>query len=114
MKHALDFPSPQFWQRLFAAGHAVVFLLLIGSGAAGQSTEPEAPTPVRAGDINAAIAVRDLGDPRLTRHFYIFTGVPGDLIISVESKNLDGDVDVFTASGMRPLVKISLYASEMA
>lgn len=78
----------------------------------GQSTEQEAPTPIRAGEINAAIAVRDLGDPRLTRHFYIFTGVPGDLIISVESKNLDGDVDIFTAAGMRPLVKMSLYASE--
>jgi hypothetical protein len=117
MKDALDCFPPRFWKRLFASAYALAFvllLLLMVGGASGQSTEAEMPTPIRAGDINAAIAVRDLGDPRLTRHFYIFTGVPGDLMISVESKNLDGDVDIFTASGLRPLVKINLYASEVA
>jgi hypothetical protein len=48
----------------------------------------------------------------LTRHFFIFTGTPGDLTISIESRNLNGDVDVFTASGFRPLVKISLFAGD--
>src|SRR5687767_15073102 len=96
----------------YAAAFALALLTV--SVALGQSTEQEAPTPIRAGDISAAIAVRDLGDPRLTRHFYIFTGVPGDLIVSVESKNLNGDVDIFTAAGMRPLVKMSLYASEVS
>ena len=93
---------------------ALVLALFSFSGALAQSTEQEAPTPIRNGDINASIAVRDLGDPRLTRHFYILTGVPGDLIVSVESKNLDGDIDIFTAAGMKPLVKMSLYASEIS
>ena len=93
---------------------ALVVVLLSCGGALAQSTDQEAPTPIRAGDISATIAVRDLGDPRLTRHFFIFTGTPGDLLISVESKNLNGDVDVFTVMGFRPLVKISLYASEVA
>ena len=90
------------------------FVLLIFVSALGQSTDQERPTPIRASDISAAIAVRDLGDPRLTRHFYIFTGTPGDLLISVEGKNLNGDVDIFTSLGFRPLAKISLYASEVA
>ncbi|HEY3026109.1 MAG TPA: hypothetical protein VGJ55_08165, partial [Pyrinomonadaceae bacterium] len=97
-------------------GHVLVFAFVLAAsgGAFGQSTEQETPTPIRAGDISAAIAVRDLGDPRLTRHFYIFTGTPGDLLISVESKNLNGDVDIFTSIGFRPLAKISLYASEVS
>ncbi|MDX6612258.1 MAG: hypothetical protein QOD75_1444 [Blastocatellia bacterium] len=88
------------------------FVLLSFASSLGQSSEQELPTPVRAADISATIAVRDLGDPRLTRHFYIFTGTPGDLAISVDSKNLNGDVDVFTAAGFRPLVKISLFAGD--
>ena len=105
--------------RRFSKGtlrHVLVlaFVLAAFGSAFGQSTDQETPTPVRAGDINAAIAVRDLGDPRLTRHFYIFTATPGDLLISVESKNLNGDVDLFTSVGFRPLAKISLDASEVA
>src|SRR5438128_3764100 len=97
-------------------GHALVFAFVLTAFASafGQSTDQESPTPIRAGDINAAIAVRDLGDPRLTRHFYIFTATPGDLLISVESKNLNGDVDIFTSIGFRPLAKISLYATEVS
>ncbi|MEO8435911.1 MAG: hypothetical protein ABI596_13510 [Pyrinomonadaceae bacterium] len=106
--------SRRWFATISTYASAFALTLLSFNCAWGQSTEQEAPTPIRAGDINAAIAVRDLGDPRLTRHFYIFTGVPGDLIVSVESKNLDGDVDIFTAAGLRPLVKMSLYASEVS
>ncbi|MDQ3820961.1 MAG: hypothetical protein M3362_25210, partial [Acidobacteriota bacterium] len=56
------------------------------------------------------IAPRDVGDPRLTRYFYSFTGTPGDLIVTVESHNLEGDVDVFTAGTLRPLGKVSMYS----
>lgn len=114
MTDALDFFTLRFWKSLLACAPAFAFLLLIVGAASGQSGEQETPTAIRASDINATIAVRDLGDPRLTRHFYIFTATPGDLVIAVDSKNLNGDVDVFTASGLRPLVKISLYASEVA
>ncbi|MBA3439275.1 MAG: hypothetical protein H0T92_05335 [Pyrinomonadaceae bacterium] len=76
---------------------------------ATQSTDVSFPTAVVVNEIDGRILPRDIGDARLTRHFYIFTGTPGDLVVTVESKNLNGDVDVF-ATGMRPLAKITLYA----
>jgi len=89
---------------------AVIVLLLAVNPAPAQSTDQAIPTAIRSADISAEIPVRDLGDPRLTRHFFIFSATPGDLLITVESKNLNGDVDIFTAEGMKPLVKITLFA----
>lgn len=75
-----------------------------------QSTELESPWPIRSNEISGTISPRDVGDPRLTRYYYSFTGTPGDLIVTVEGKNLDGDVDVFTAGTLRPLAKVSMYS----
>lgn len=75
-----------------------------------QSADITRPAPVTTNDVTASIAARDLGDARLTDHFYAFTGTPGDLLITVDSKNMNGDVDVFTAAGLRPLLKFSIYA----
>jgi hypothetical protein len=77
-----------------------------------QSTEIAAPLPVRTNEVNASISARDLGDSRLTDHFYAFTGTPGDLLITVDSRNMNGDVDVFTTVGLRPLLKFTVYAGE--
>ena len=88
----------------------VAFLPLIATSSFAQSIDPNAPTPVRTNSVSGGIAARDLGDARLTDHYYRFTGTPGDLMITVESKNLNGDVDVFTAGSLRPLIKITLYA----
>lgn len=88
----------------------VAFLLLIATSSFAQSIDPNAPTPVRTNSVTGGIAARDLGDARLTDHYYRFTGTPGDLMITVQSKNLNGDVDVFTAGSLRPLIKITLYA----
>jgi hypothetical protein len=85
--------------------------LLIGVVNA-QSTNIAAPVPVRTNEVNASISARDLGDSRLTDHFYAFTGTPGDLLITVDSRNMNGDVDVFTAVGLRPLLKFTIYAGE--
>lgn len=74
-----------------------------------QSTDSTAPLPVRSNEVTATIAARDLGDARLTDHFYAFSGTPGDLLITVDSRNMNGDVDVFTASGLRPLLKFTIY-----
>jgi len=91
----------------------VVFLVVFASvNARTQSTEVEYPTPLRSNQVTATIEPLDIGDPRQTRHYYAFTGTQGDLIITVVSNNLNGDVDIFTAGGLRPLVKISLYATE--
>ena len=91
----------------------VALLLFAVFGAArAQSSDIELPTPLRSPEIRAVITPRDIGDPRLTKHYYALGGGQGDLIISVESKNLDGDVDVFTAGDLRPLAKVSMYAGE--
>lgn len=78
--------------------------------AAAQSTNQDLPTPVFGNEINGTITALDLGDSRSTRHYYAFEATPGDLLVTVNSRNLNGDVDVFTAVTFRPLTKITIYA----
>jgi len=75
-----------------------------------QSIDISSPSPIRTNEVVGTIAARDLGDSRLTDHFYAFTGTPGDVLITVKSNNLNGDVDLFTAGTLRPLMKFTLYA----
>lgn len=89
---------------------AVAILLLTVVSASAQSIDPNAPSPVRSNSVTGRIAARDLGDARLTDHYYALTGTPGDLLITVNSQNLNGDIDVFTATTLRPLLKLTLYA----
>jgi hypothetical protein len=84
--------------------------LCSGIIAEGQSTDIAAPAAVRTNEVLGTIAARDIGDPRLTDHYYLFNGRPGDLLITVDSKNLNGDIDVFTSSGLRPLLKFTVYS----
>lgn len=88
-------------------------IVLMGAAVSGfaQSTDQGLPTPVTSNDISGRIKALDLGDPRSTRHFYAFEGSPGDLLITIDSKNLNGDIDVFTAVTFRPLMKTTVYAS---
>ena len=79
-------------------------------GVKAQSLDAATPAPVRSNNLIGKIAARDLGDSRLTDHYYAFTGTPGDLTITIQSKNLNGDLDVFTAGSLRPLLKLTLYA----
>lgn len=76
-----------------------------------QSSDQELPTAVLTNEIRGRIVPLDLGDPRLTRHYYAFEATPGDLLITVNCRNLNGDVDIFTAVNFRPLTKISIYAN---
>jgi hypothetical protein len=99
---AKNFARISFWCGLV--------LISFTSVAQGQSTDVAWPSPVRSTEIRATIPARDLGDPRLTDHYYAFTGVPGDVLITVDSTNLNGDIDVFTFSGLRPLLKFTVYA----
>ena len=94
-------------QKLF---YVFALLFALGISVRAQSTDPNAPWPVRSANVTARIAARDLGDARLTDHYYAFTGTPGDLLITIQSNNLNGDIDVFTAGTLRPMFKISLYA----
>lgn len=79
-----------------------------------QSVDPRVPTPIRTSSLVGKISARDLGDARLTDHYYTFSGTPGDLLITVSSQNLNGDIDVFTAGTLRPLLKLTLYAETNA
>jgi hypothetical protein len=88
----------------------VLLLASYTGGAWAQSTDVAWPSPIRTNEVMGTIAARDLGDPRLSDHFYAFTGAPGDLMITVDSRNLNGDVDVFTFSGLQPLLKFTVYA----
>jgi len=88
----------------------VLITCLVAPVSRGQSLDISAPARVRTNEVAGTIAARDLGDSRLTDHFYAFTGIPGDVLITVQAKNLNGDVDVFTAGTLRPLLKFTLYA----
>ena len=99
---AKNFARLSFWCSLM--------LTALASVAVGQSTDVAWPAPVRSSEVRATIPARDLGDPRVTDHYYAFTATPGDVLITVDSKNLNGDIDVFTFSGLRPLLKITVYA----
>ena len=89
---------------------SILLILVTTVVSFGQSVDVGSPTPVRSNTVSGKIAVRDLGDSRLTDHYFAFTGTPGDLLITVQSTNLNGDLDVFTAVTLRPLLKLSLYA----
>ena len=92
-------------------GLAVLFLLAAAAGyTRAQSTDIAWPSPVRSNDVRGIIPARDLGDPRVTDHFYAFIANPGDILITVDSRNLNGDIDVFTSSSLRPLLKFTVYA----
>ena len=102
-------------QQLINAGTlCLATLLLFVATAVAQSIDPNVPLPVRSNNLTGHIAARDLGDSRLTIHYYTFRGTPGDLLITVQGRNLNGDVDVFTAGTLRPLMKLTLYAESTA
>lgn len=98
-------------RQLRAVFFAAAFVFLSGATASGvraQSSDVNYPAPVFSKEVTGHIAPRDVGDPRRTRHFYTFRGTEGDLTITLDSAELIGDVDVFTATTLRPLLKFTL------
>lgn len=87
---------------------------LTADAARAQSTDIAMPSPVRSNEVTGAISARDIGDPRVTDHYYAFTGTPGDVLITIDSRNLNGDIDVFTTTGLRPLMKVTVYSGNSA
>jgi len=90
---------------------SISFCFAMSTTATAQSSDQALPTAVLTNEISGTIPALDLGDPRLTQHYYAFEATPGDLLITVNTRNLNGDVDVFTAVTFRPLTKISIYAN---
>lgn len=87
-------------------------LLLLGGFQAGyaQSTDQNNPTAVVSNEINGEIRARAIGDSRLTNYFYAFNANQGDVFVNIVTRNLDGDIDIFTIEGLKPLTKITLFA----
>jgi hypothetical protein len=90
-----------------------VFFLLLAP-IFGQSINQDFPSPILRESIGGKIAARDIGDARLTRHFYVFYAGVGDLFLNIETGNFNGDIDLFEATTLRPISKISIYATESA
>jgi hypothetical protein len=101
---------PNIRRFIHRSGWLALALFWIAGTASAQSTDIAAPSAVRTNEVTGTIIARDIGDARLTDHYYAFTGTPGDLLVTVDSNNLNGDVDVFTSTGLRPLLKFSVYA----
>ena len=99
------------YQRLFIVALWLALMFVSTRPAVAQSSDQSLPMPVLSNEINGKIAALDLGDARLTRHFYAFQGVPGDLLVTLSSQNLNGDMDIFTAISFRPVMKITMYAN---
>lgn len=90
---------------------SIILALAMGIGVAhGQSTSQDYPTPITASELSGAIKARDIGDARVTTYFYTFNGNQGDLFINVVTKNLNGNIDVFSADGLRLLTRILVFA----
>jgi hypothetical protein len=89
---------------------ALFLLLAVGGLVHGQSLDINSPAPVTTNELTGKILARDIGDARFTDHYYALVGNQGDLVVTIESKNLNGDVDIFSAVGLRPLMKFSIYA----
>ena len=90
----------------------LLFVLLSVNSIFGQSKNQSSPTPVLQSEVFGSIAPRDIGDSRLTQHFYTFFADNGDLFVNLETTNFTGDVDLFAAGTLRPLSKISFYGDE--
>ncbi|MBC7797515.1 MAG: hypothetical protein H7Z37_11635 [Pyrinomonadaceae bacterium] len=89
----------------------IAFLLLTTVQIFAQSTNRDFPTPILQNEITATIAARDIGDSRLTSHFYTFYANNGDLLLEIETANLNGDIDLYLIDeDSRPLSKIPLFA----
>jgi len=103
-----------FARTILSVISSVLVLLATALVVSAQSANPNFPTPVFDKNLLGHIAARDVGDARLTNHYYAFRGTPGDLVITVQNRNLNGDIDVFTLGTLRPLLKLTLYAENTA
>ncbi len=94
---------------VYVLGFCVAALCLAFSVKA-QSSDQNFPTPITSSELSGTIKARDIGDSRLTTYFFAFEGVQGDIFINVVTKNLSGDIDIFSAEGLRPMTKMVVYA----
>lgn len=95
---------------VFTLRLGVFALMFFSATLQAQSINQSYPTPIISNEISGQISARDIGDARLTSYFYTFNAAQGDVFINVVTKNLNGDIDIFTHDNLRPLSKITIYA----
>ncbi|CAA9421018.1 MAG: hypothetical protein AVDCRST_MAG74-2975 [uncultured Pyrinomonadaceae bacterium] len=95
---------------IFTLPLCVFALMFFSANLQAQSINQSYPTPITSNEISGQIPARDIGDARLTSYFYTFNAGQGDVFINVVTKNLNGDIDIFTHDNLRPLSKITIYA----
>lgn len=86
------------------------FLLGAAMVSFAQSNDPAFPTPITTNEISGIIPARAIGDPRQTTYYFTFNGGRGDVFINIVTENFKGEIDVFTALGLEPKTKITIYA----
>jgi len=88
----------------------IVAIAFFAISSAGQSSDVNFPTPVTESEISSTIKARDIGDSRLTTHYWAFDGAQGDIFINVVTQNFSGDINVYQASDLKPLTQMVMYA----
>ena len=88
----------------------IVFFAFGISNANAQSIRQDFPTPITSNEISGKVPARDIGDARLTSYYFGFNGVQGDIFVNVQTKNFNGDIEIFTADNLKSLTKITIYA----
>lgn len=78
-----------------------------------QSSDSLSPTRILNNSITGKIKARDVGDSRLTTFYYVFDGKRGNIFIKVWTTNLNGDIEVFTANGLKSRTRITCYADNV-
>lgn len=87
----------------------IALVLLLSFSTHGQSGDRENPTPVTGPEISGRIAARDLGDSRVTTHYYVFISNPGDTSLELSLSNFTGDIDVFDAEQLKQKTKVTIF-----
>ncbi|HUF03908.1 MAG TPA: hypothetical protein VMM38_07000 [Aridibacter sp.] len=95
---------------VLAALAGVLFVLGSANATRAQSNDPNFPTPVVGNEVSGTIQARAIGDPRLTTYYFIFNGNRGDVFINILTTNFKGEIDIYTAQGLNPRTKITIYA----
>jgi hypothetical protein len=88
----------------------LVAIAFFAISSAGQSSDQNFPSPVTESQIASTIRARDMGDARLTTHYWVFDGAQGDLFINVVTQNFSGEINVYQASDLKPLTQMVMYA----
>ncbi|HQZ82190.1 MAG TPA: hypothetical protein PLR83_03130 [Pyrinomonadaceae bacterium] len=100
--------------RVGVAAAVAVFVAFGIQTIPAQSSDVNFPTPLSSSKLSGTIKARDIGDNRLTTHYFVFNGTQGDLFVNVVAKNLDADIDVFAADGLIPLAKMVVASDAQA